>query len=296
MIERVADHVRQRIAHVLDDRGVDLHLVPLDDQLGLLAVRERDVPHRPLVAPEDRPDGDHARLHDLLLQVEQQPIGLAVHLQRLALARARRLEQGALAAAGHGDLAGQPQHAIQLLDVDAQRPDGDVRPPRRGDRRRRPARRFGGRRGRGRRRALDQQVALQRDGHGGGPLRQPLLAGDGARNRLPDHVDRRQELGGERRPEAQLVLAQPIEHVLEQVRELGHRPEAQGGGVPLDGVGAPEDRAQSLLVAGIALQRDQRLLDGRQVLLRLGGEGLDQQIVVDLHLTASRPARSRRRC
>ena len=67
VIGRIADHVDQRIAQLVDHPLVQLGLLAVDDQADLLPVGPRDVADDPLETSEQRTDGHHARIHDRLL-------------------------------------------------------------------------------------------------------------------------------------------------------------------------------------------------------------------------------------
>ena len=69
MIGRVADQVHQRIADLFDDRSVHLGVFAFDDELDLFALFGGDVAHDPRQPIENALHRQHARLHDLLLEL-----------------------------------------------------------------------------------------------------------------------------------------------------------------------------------------------------------------------------------
>src|SRR5216684_5121046 len=60
MIDGVANQVHQRVSDVLDQRGVDLHLVPFDDQPELLVRSVGEIAYGTVVLLEARADRHHS--------------------------------------------------------------------------------------------------------------------------------------------------------------------------------------------------------------------------------------------
>src|SRR5438067_1309281 len=117
VIDGVADHVRNGIAQELDGGGVDLDVVADRAEARVLAVDRGGVAHRARVLPEHRPDRHHPRAHDQLLQLGLELVDLALDFDEgVDLAHAQHLPHPP---PRDGDLAGQVEHAVQLLGADA---------------------------------------------------------------------------------------------------------------------------------------------------------------------------------
>ena len=69
--------------------------------------------------PKRGTDGDEPHVHDRFLQIEAEAVELANGVERL-LVIAALLDKLANRAADRGDLAGEVEHAIELVDADAQ--------------------------------------------------------------------------------------------------------------------------------------------------------------------------------
>ncbi len=126
VIDGVADHVHQRIAELLDDELVDLGLGAGDDEVHLLAVLARDLPHDARQLVERLAERHHAHLEDAALHLREvalegpmEPSELDRQLARLvARPRARSVS---LRHRGLHDreLADDGHQAVELADVDA---------------------------------------------------------------------------------------------------------------------------------------------------------------------------------
>ena len=91
VIDRVADHVHERVGQLLDDELVDLGLGAGDDQVHLLVVLARDLPHDARELVEDLPERHHPHFEDAVLHLREVPLEGAVEPLELdaELARAR---------------------------------------------------------------------------------------------------------------------------------------------------------------------------------------------------------------
>jgi hypothetical protein len=78
VIDRVADHVHQRVGELFDDELVDLRLGARDDEVHLLAVLARDLPDDARQLVEGLAQRDHAHLEDAALHLRQVPVEGAV--------------------------------------------------------------------------------------------------------------------------------------------------------------------------------------------------------------------------
>jgi hypothetical protein len=92
--------------------------------------------------------------------------------------------------------------------------------------------------------------------------------------RLQQHIDHGR--GGH-----QLMATQLVEQGLHLVRQLGHIAETEGGGPPLDGVGAAEDGVELLVVGRCQVHVQQELLHVVEVLPGLLEEDLIKLAEVD---------------
>ena len=70
------------------------------------------------------------------------------------------------------------------------------------------------------------------------------------------------------------AVAQPVQHVFDDVREADNRIQAEQACRALDGVRRTEDRADGVIVAGLAFQLQQRLFHRLQQLASLDDESL----------------------
>ena len=118
----------------------------------------------------------------------------------------------------------------------------------------------------------------------------------GRRDQVPQRVDGLQQDRRQRRGQHHRAGAQTVEHVLDAVRELGQRREAEPGGVALDRVRGPEDRLQRLFVLGRGLELDEGQLHLAEVLFRLRTEDLQQLGAIEVigSITGSVPTPRRR--
>ena len=141
VVDAVPDQVDERLADLVDDRLVDAGVLALQDQLDVLAGLAGEVAHQAREALEDVADGEHADVHDRLLQrggdgrdLLHRGLQLAARLAAAELLRhllAELLQLGAM----DDQLADQVQQVVELGEVHADH----VRA-----RRRRTARRRGG--------------------------------------------------------------------------------------------------------------------------------------------------------
>ena len=69
MIHCIAHQMDERIGDLLDHRLVQLRVLSLEQQFGLLALGPTYIAHHPREPLEDRPDGHHPDGHDGSLQV-----------------------------------------------------------------------------------------------------------------------------------------------------------------------------------------------------------------------------------
>ena len=81
----------------------------------------RKVANHTRVAVKHRTDRNHAQVHDLLLQLHGEAVGLAQRLQNLVAAAALILDQLPHASLDNSNFAREVEHAVELLHVDAQR-------------------------------------------------------------------------------------------------------------------------------------------------------------------------------
>ncbi len=227
VVEGVADHRRERVAKLLDDREVGFDVSPLDGEARLLAAGDRDVANRARVLPEARAERHHPRPHDQFLHLPVEPLGVPVRLQDAAPRFAQRFEQAANLASGDGDLSGQREQPVELLEADARagtarRANGVVP---RGAFRSEPFHGHRGLRAPGDRQA--GRSALQ-------GLHQLALARSRRvivlRRLLQDaaeQVDGLEQERHQRGRQFEAVAPQPVEEILEDVRDLGYRGEAE---------------------------------------------------------------------
>ncbi len=130
MIDGVADDVHQRIAQLLDDELVQLHLAAGDDEVDLLARLAGDAAHQPRQLVEHLAHRDHARFEQPALQRVQ----LALQLPRLArqllapqlgehqrAVLPRRLGHALEVGLDEQQLAHRVHQPVQLADVHAHR-------------------------------------------------------------------------------------------------------------------------------------------------------------------------------
>ena len=106
VIDRVADHVHQRVAELLDDELVDLGLGARDDEVHLLVVLARDLPHDARELVEGLPERDHAHLEDAALHLGEVAVEGAVEALRARCASSRA--SGVAAARALGQVARWP--------------------------------------------------------------------------------------------------------------------------------------------------------------------------------------------
>ena len=118
VVGRVADHVDQRIAQLVDHPLVQLRLLAVDHQVDALAVAVGDVADDALEAGEQRPDGHHPRVHHALLDAVADPIELVDRLEQVVERAAGLAEHGHV-------LADRLQVVAQAAGLGAQR--GGVR-------------------------------------------------------------------------------------------------------------------------------------------------------------------------
>src|SRR5207244_5664624 len=69
VVDGVADQVQQRIADLFDHRTIELGVLALDDEVDLLALLTRDIAYDARQPTENGLERQHARLHNLLLQL-----------------------------------------------------------------------------------------------------------------------------------------------------------------------------------------------------------------------------------
>ena len=131
VVGRVAHHVDQRIAQLVDHPLVQLGLLAADLQADLLAVGPRDVADHALEPGEQRPDGHHPRVHHALLDAVADAIELMDRLEQLAHGVARLAQSLDLAAQRLQVVADPPDLAAErfqlrgeVLAVDAERAAG----------------------------------------------------------------------------------------------------------------------------------------------------------------------------
>ena len=83
MIDRVPDHVHQRIAELFHDQLVDFGLGAGDDQANFLVQLAADLPHHARQALEHLPERHHAHFQDAVLHLAQAPVEVAVQTHEL---------------------------------------------------------------------------------------------------------------------------------------------------------------------------------------------------------------------
>ena len=123
VVDRVADQVDERLADLVDHRLVDPGLLPLQDQLHLLALLVGEVADEAREPLEDVPDGQHPDVHDRFLQLGGHARDL-VHGVEQVLGRVgddRGQGPAGLEELGAVDdeLSDEVQEVIQLAEVDA---------------------------------------------------------------------------------------------------------------------------------------------------------------------------------
>ncbi len=281
VVDRVAHHVGEGIADLLDQAHVDLDLAAFDGEPDLLPELSGEVAHRAAELLERRADRDHPDARHEVLQVRLEPVRLAVDLERLLrVERAGVAEKLPEASARDRDLADEVEHPVQLLDVHAERPRRDVEV---GDLARAilfPAHRVS-------ERDVDRRAGSVRVARRAHPPEERVLGrahlvepSRRVREQLAQGVDglkkERHEHG--RRDEA--APAHPLEEVLEHVRELRERTEAESRRVSLERVRGAEDALQELVVVRVFLERDEALLHLREPLLGLRQEHAHQLAAV----------------
>src|SRR5690606_18858321 len=69
VVDRVPDHVRQRIDELLDDALVELRLLALENEMDLLPEHRREIAHEPRKAAEREADRNHADAEHRFLQL-----------------------------------------------------------------------------------------------------------------------------------------------------------------------------------------------------------------------------------
>jgi hypothetical protein len=120
VIDCIANHVQQRIFEVFEDAGIHLDIAAYDFQPRELVVALGNIPHRAGELLKQRPHRNQADPHHLFLQVLLQVLGFAMQFEksasRIGLEFLDRAPQTTL---GNGNLAGEVEHAIEFLDVDA---------------------------------------------------------------------------------------------------------------------------------------------------------------------------------
>ena len=127
VIERVADHVHQRIDELLDDQLVELGVGAAQLEPHVLAEVDAQAAHDARDLLEDLRERDHAHVEHGRLELAQLAVERLVHLREVA-ADARRRRVGAeprhqladRAALDH-ELADQVHQLVELVDVDAHR-------------------------------------------------------------------------------------------------------------------------------------------------------------------------------
>jgi len=259
----------QRIAQAFDDARIHFDVLALDLEPHGLVVRPRHVAYRAPVLPEERPDGHHAGLGHLLLEIELETVGLEMRLENVPAELVwEPREHLRDAAAGDRDFTGEVEHAIELGDVHAQRPGfrlGSAVAVQR---------RFGRRR-----RSVDRPSPGGGDGGECGLQagRDHVLSGRGACEELAQHVHRAQQHADQLTMHLDFAQAHAVEQIFDVVREVGDRGKADHPRVALEAVNGAEDLLERRRVLGARFQRDQRLLDAAEMLRRFGQEGLEHQ-------------------
>ena len=200
VIDGVADHVRDRILQLLDDGGVDFDVLTFEHEHGALALRRGEVAHDAVEVAQRRTDRHEAHVHDRFLQIEAEAIELADGVEQFLVARCLFDELPHVAAHG-GDLAGEVEHAVELLDADAKRA--------RGTRRRAGccAIRVGGDRAAG---EAQQHRVLR--------IRERAVAVDGADGDVAQDVDRFEQLADAGHVRFDAAFAHAVEQLLDDVR------------------------------------------------------------------------------
>ena len=117
MIERVSQKVHQRIADLVDDRTVEFGLLALDREVDVLVEFLGDVANHARETVEHLADGNHAHLHDDVLQVRRHAIHLLQSLRqfRHAVRRADLLKAHLV----DDELANEVHEVVELLNVNA---------------------------------------------------------------------------------------------------------------------------------------------------------------------------------
>ena len=77
VVGRVADHVHERIAQLLDDGSVEFRLLPLQPEVDLLAEIAGQIANEPRHLPERAPDRHHPQRHRGSLQIRRDAAELA---------------------------------------------------------------------------------------------------------------------------------------------------------------------------------------------------------------------------
>jgi hypothetical protein len=117
VVDRVADEVGQRILDRLEERLVDLGVLAVHLEAGLLAARQREIAHDARELVPDVLDGLHARLHHALLQLGRDQVEALRRGRELGVAGALGELQDLVA--GEHELADQVHQVVEQADVDA---------------------------------------------------------------------------------------------------------------------------------------------------------------------------------
>ena len=73
MIQRISNHVHQRVGQFFDDRAVEFDFAADRFQFDPLSELAREIAHQPRHAAEQRPDRHQPHRHGRLLQLRRDP-------------------------------------------------------------------------------------------------------------------------------------------------------------------------------------------------------------------------------
>jgi len=223
------------------------------------------------VLPEERTDRHHAGAHDQLLQLAVEEVELALGLLQFVEVVFRR-QQLLHASAGDGDLAGEIEHAVEALGRDAHGAGGGA----------------GGQRqeclgyinGRG------LTIRAQR-GH-------QLMVVVGERVAAAEETAEGVDAGEEERDEGVIdvdfVVVDPLQHLLVGVGKRGEGLEAEARRVPLQRVGVAEQVAAQLRVLRRVLERQESVLQRRDLVDRFVGEGGQKLVLIQIKFRHMSPS------